>query len=341
MSAIVMAGVGGRRKNRGGNRGSSSVVVVRPSTQVVSRPRNSQNMNNRQVVVQVPNNPPRSRNRRNRGNNQGRMMSIPRSVGAAYDSIVQGGAPLYKSGSRPGSLVVSHHESMGELLGTTAFSATYYMLIPALFAWLSGVAKNFSRYKWNRLSISWVTSSPTSQSGTVAMGVLYDYNDTSVAMTGIEEVLALAHSFMCPVWSPPNGVLGTSTLDSTRWSRPWYVNHMPTTPSQYDEFVPAWLTVGKQTQVNGQPIGHLVASYEVEFSDPIPARINDPTSVMLTSGAQAPKRAAFTSVEERMAVVLEKMSAVILADPKKDEEEVKKESEGGGVENTLPSPSGA
>jgi len=171
---------------------------------------------------------------------------------------------------------------MGEVLGSSAFSAVYYMLIPQLFPWLAGVAGNFSRYRWKRLEFSFITSSPTSQSGHIAMGAMYDWNDTQVAPNSIQEVAALAHSFLCPVWAPSGGVLGTTRFDTTRWNKPWYSHHQPTTSLEFsDVFVPGWLAVGRHTQVNGQSVGHLVARYEIEFLDPIPQRLQPNASLDL------------------------------------------------------------
>ena len=210
-------------------------------------------------------------------------------VAAAYPQFVSGGRPMYKAGGNPGSLTVTHHESLGEVLGSSTFAATYYMLIPQIFPWLTGVAQNFSRFRWKRLEFSFITSSPTSQSGHIAMGAMYDYNDTATAMTSVTDIQALAHSFMCPVWAPSGGLLGTTKFDATRWNKPWYTHHAPTTNLEYsDVFVPGWLAVGRHTQVNGQSVGHLVCSYEIEFNDPIPRKLQptvETASMIRHSGA--------------------------------------------------------
>nr|UHS71555.1 MAG: putative coat protein [Barnaviridae sp.] len=325
MSAIITTLPRRRRANRGG--ANTSVVVTRgvmtpaQNTNLTISTVNRRNaVNPQQVVVR----PRRNRPRRRRANNN---ISFP--VPQAISSLLVGGRPRYRATGS--NLCVSNHEVLREVLGTTSFGVVYTMCIPAAFTWLRGIATSFSRYRWNKLSFRWVTSSPTSQAGTVAMGALYEWTDTNRVLSGMNQMLSLAHSFMTPVWGGPNGVIGSVTFDPTRWSKPWYCYNVPTEKEGFDEFVPAWLVLATQTQVNGQSIGHIICEYEIEFLDPVPSELQVPPAVFFQPG-DVPSRKPFVDVQSGLqeaqiemartqSSIVDLLSKMLLKDIPDEEEE--------------------
>jgi hypothetical protein len=281
--------------------GSAGVLVNVGRKGGISLNNNNKTKNNGGATMNVARPVGRARRRGNGGNT---------GISAAYPVTINGGKPTYGGGQA--SLTVTHTESLGELLGSAAFAANYYMLIPATFPWLRGVAQNFSRYRWKKLEFSFITSSPTSQSGHVAMGALYDWNDAGKA-TSIADIHALSHSFLSPVWNGP-GPLGVVRFDPSRWNKPWYSHHIPTEDFVASEmYVPGWLAVGRHTQVNGQSVGHMVVSYQIEFLDPLPAKFQ-PTLVeaqlIKFSGARV-KEETKVSTDEIMSVLLDRITRVL------------------------------
>lgn len=234
----------------------------------------------------------RTNRRRGRGGGGAGSMQAP----AAYGTPLVGGAPRFRPGGPPGSIVVSHSEIVSSELGTTDFSVFRLGLTPSAFAWTGGVAANWSRFRWRSISFEFVTSSPTSQGGTVAMGATYDRMDQ--LPNSIAEVRQLAHSCVMPVWSQPASVLHRVVYDCSRWARLYYsvVDGASIAPGEQQAYIPGYFILGKQTQVNGQQIGHVVVRYELELIDPIPARLQpdptDPDSLRVTKvfpGPPAPR----------------------------------------------------
>nr|UHS71573.1 MAG: putative coat protein [Barnaviridae sp.] len=288
------------RQTRRGN-----TVVAPASTAVVLR--NTQPRRRAALVpvytnsVQPPQGGQVSSPRRRRRN---RSRNYPVSAPSAFGAVVTN-TPISFRGSS-GKLIMSHREISLPIVGTTGFSWIRYPLVPPQFAYLKGVARNFSRYRWTSLRATFITSSPTSHSGSVGMGVIYDGLGSIPASLG--EVGALSHGWTGPVWAPPGTRMATTTLDCSRWSRPWY--------SYYDgdvsledavSYIPAYLIFGIQTQVNGQNIGHIEFEYTIELNDPIPASMQTPTtttSKVSTSKATMSPREDSEPPEDPMQVML-------------------------------------
>lgn len=194
-------------------------------------------------------------------------MSAPATNGAMMRT---GGFPRFASGTN-GTVLVSHSELLFTMVGTTGYTSETWPVTPYVLPWLSGVARNFSRFRWRNVRFEFVTSSPTSQGGSVAMGVTYDRAELNPS--SLAEVAAMAHSFVGPVWTQPGQTLHSCALDPTRWSKPWYTFGFTGTTADEQDYTPAWITFAKQTQVNGQPIGQVLVTYDIEMVDPIPSRL--------------------------------------------------------------------
>jgi len=299
---------GGRRRRGGG----SQLVLARPSQVVVAPTRG-----NRVVVAQStgPVRPPgqglsrSARRRRGASNGTSRVSNF--AMASAYGQVTSlGGRPNYRT-SPMGGIIISHKEVVSTVLGSTAFSSYEMFVIPQAFTWVSGLAQNFSRYRWLRIRYEFVTNSPTSQAGTVAMGAVYDHDDRPPET--LAEVQALAHSWMGPVWSPPGSVLGGVEIDCSRMNNMWYPYKNPFEAADSSN-VPALIRIGIETQVNGQIVGHVVAHYELELIDPIPRRMNENNNEALLLHNVPPPALPGSSIEERLTSTLELLTTIALED---------------------------
>nr|UHS71598.1 MAG: putative coat protein [Barnaviridae sp.] len=250
-------------------------VAVRTDRRSRQRGNNSgARMPAQQVMLRVPQVNARVVGTGKKSRRKRRSLGAPMSVPSQFGMRFGGGQPAFgplRVGNSNG-LVVTHHELMTTVIGSSAFAALRAPMIPASFSWLDGIAKCFSRFRWRALRADFITASPTSQGGTVALGAAYDSLD--VLPQSIGDLAALAHSSVVPVWSQPGAIFST-TFDPLRWSKPWYPYIASVADSQAtNEYSPAYLYFGRETQVNGQPIGHIQVSYTIEFIDPIPSYMN-------------------------------------------------------------------
>nr|UHS71550.1 MAG: putative coat protein [Barnaviridae sp.] len=233
---------------------------------------------------------PRRRNRRrNRNGGAGGVSSAP----SAWGQGMPGGRPSF-GGGEPGVLTITSSEILESPQAVAGLAGFKMPLIPTNLSWLSGVACNFSRYRWDYVRADFVTTSPTSKGGAVAMGAVYDGME-DVPRT-MQEMRALAHSQVIPVWSQPGTAACTTQFDPTRWSRPWYSffgefdnpDGDDITPAEEMAYIPGYLCYLQQTSDGGgEVLGHVVLTYTITLIDPIPSRMNSanpPTD--LTGGAR-------------------------------------------------------
>jgi hypothetical protein len=256
-------------------------VMRQPTRQTIVRANNGVTT----MVIRAPRQPVRpsgqgvSRQARRRRTGRsapalrGRVVSAPSSNGMTWS----GGSPNYSQGSKPGVLSVSHHEEITSLLGTTAFTSQAYAGAPGNFPWLSGLAQNFSRFRWLNFSVRFSTTSSTSDRGDVSLGVTYDIIDS--LPESMAEASCLANSVTAPIWSPGNSPDCNLRIDCSRATNAFYPFITPAegigmSGQDFIDYVPFWILASKQTSVNGQLIGRVYCSYTIELSDPIPARMN-------------------------------------------------------------------
>jgi hypothetical protein len=226
-----------------------------------------------QIIVRAAPSSPAGAGRRRRRRGGAGGLGIPLQAPATFGVSMGGGFPTFRSMNTPGTcgISVSHSEILTTVNGSTAFSGLRIPMVPSVFAWVQGVGVNFSRFRWTSLRADFVTASPTSQGGTIAMGAVYDEADT--LPNSIGEMKSLAHSIVAPVWGQPGTVSHSTVFDPSRWSKPWY-SFTTANAAAANFYSPAYLVFGRQTQNNGQPIGHLVVTYTIEMIDPVPSRIN-------------------------------------------------------------------
>lgn len=214
----------------------------------------------------------RARSSRRRQRNQAPVNIFAPS---ALGTNLSGGMPMFNDRS---SCIIRGHEAITSEPANGSFSSDEYAMVPVEFKWLKTIAQGFSRYRWRSLRVEFITSSSTQDRGQVALGATYDGLDDLAQ--DMAEMSQLAHSVTGPVWSNQ-----TLVFDATRWSHQWYsyANSIALEPEETNEYVPAWLQFGRDVP-NGGNIGALHAYYEIEFIDPIPARMNSTAQPPIQAG---------------------------------------------------------
>lgn len=219
----------------------------------------------------------RAARRRTRANRRQQRNKAPVNIFApsALGTNLSGGMPIFNDRS---SCIIRGHEALTALPANGSFSSDEYAMVPEEFKWLKTIAAGFSRYRWRMLRVEFITSSSTQDRGQVSLGATYDGLD--YLAQDMAEMSQLAHSVTGPVWSNQ-----TLVFDANRWSHQWYsyTNSLNLEPGETNEYVPAWLQFGRDV-TNGGNIGSLHAYYEIEFIDPIPARMNSAVQPSIETG---------------------------------------------------------
>lgn len=182
---------------------------------------------------------------------------------------------------------VAHVESSSSL--TVAGEASFAALqcIPSTFTqWLSGVAINWGKWRWKRLEIIYMPVCPTSTSGSIHMGFLYDSTDSTPSSVG--QMSSLQGYTTGPVWGGSEGAKALSggaippgaisvRLDVSRTAEKWFpyvsstelATELAVSSALGNTRVPAQLVVatadGPSTSVTA---GRLYTRYEIELIEP-------------------------------------------------------------------------
>jgi len=186
-------------------------------------------------------------------------------------------APYFGRGNR--SVTMRHREFVQDITGSTAFSASSYLINPGnetLFPWLSGIALSFQQYRikglvfyFNSTSADALNSTNTAL-GTVIMATNYDVNEANY--TSAPEMQA---SYFSTSNKPSED--GIHALECDPSQRPidvMYINHGGESSVEdllYNHGNFQLATVGMQAAAT---IGQLWVSYEIELMKP---RFSDPS----------------------------------------------------------------
>jgi hypothetical protein len=139
-----------------------------PKNGNVSNRRNGPNNRRKAPKSQIPKNPP--------------VEKAP----AAQARIMRNTAATYSC--RPnGDVKIKHREYVMDVFGTLAFSTVSLPINPGrivMFPWLAGLANRYESYQFDKLGFQFITSSPTSSSGTIALAVDYDALDVAPKSKG-------------------------------------------------------------------------------------------------------------------------------------------------------------
>jgi hypothetical protein len=218
---------------------------------------------------------PRRKIRKKRRQNT--MITAPVARGTSYFNAPPN---LTGNGHR---LVISHCEPFIAVNMTAAGVLNYATspIIPAALNYLTGIAQNFSKYSWKRLSLHYVPSCPTNADGEMAFGTYFDRQD-ALAATFVQ-VSQMTGGVSTPPWgggpfAGPGAV--RIDIDCARFDKPRY-SFLGTTPfaalstSDQNNYCP--VSMARATQgntVGGSIMGRVWLSYTVELMDPIPSGLN-------------------------------------------------------------------
>ena len=145
-------------------------------------------------------------------------------------------------------------------------------LIPGALPWLSGVASNFSKWRWRSLVIKYMPQCPTTTEGAIGLGVGYDMAEGTP--TSLGQVAAFDQFQYIPFWSKSEDIVP----DIGRFSRDWYPYiglNVFKTASGADQniYSPGYISEYSPAVTEAAAVGTLWFEYVVDLCDPIAATL--------------------------------------------------------------------
>lgn len=140
--------------------------------------------------------------------------------------------PIVRSSGQ--STFVSNVEVNALFQVSSTFTPSVIQCMPSVVGpWLTGVASNWSKFRWRKLRWIYLPVCPTTTLGSVHMGLQYDNVDATP--TSVTQMSALQSYTTGPVWNGfqagpllsgfsapcPDGSIVVN-VDVTRFERPWY-----------------------------------------------------------------------------------------------------------------------
>jgi hypothetical protein len=110
-------------------------------------------------------------------------------------------APKFKSLDN-GDTRIIHREYLGEVVGSSTFTSTSYRIQPGnskTFPWLSTIASNYEKYRFNKLRFHYETDCSTATPGTVML--IPDFDSSDAAPTTKVQALAYKKSARGQAWT--------------------------------------------------------------------------------------------------------------------------------------------
>jgi hypothetical protein len=127
----------------------------------------------------------------------------------------------------------------------------------SLFPWLSGIGKKYDLYHFKRLRFNYIPSLPTSEEGSVYIGL--DYNTLDPPPSSSSELCQLSHWSMNVVWKPTNL---TIDLNSIGWL---YTRTGPVANADYKTYDLGRLFFATEGITYTGTVGYIEVEYDVEF----------------------------------------------------------------------------
>ena len=140
-----------------------------------------------------------------RGRGRGRGRGRPRNQSTRNTNIPRPGP----SGSK---VIITDTEVLGTPLAKLA--AFEFNPAPAGLTRLANLAKMYERYRFHYINISYKATSPTTQQGQLAMGVMPGQKSDKVKSN--DEIVKLRPMVICPPWKSDSMSLGRN-IDSQRY----------------------------------------------------------------------------------------------------------------------------
>jgi len=123
-------------------------------------------------------------------------------VSVAQSRRITQSSPSIRMSGKGEICVVKHREYVQDLVGSTNYNVVSLPInpgLPALFLWLSSVAIRFESYRFRKLKFYYETESPTSQGGTILLGIDYDALDSPPVSK--QQMMAYKSSVRAAPWS--------------------------------------------------------------------------------------------------------------------------------------------
>lgn len=184
--------------------------------------------------------------------------------------------PRYKFGSTANGVIISHREYLAPVAPTsTAFSTNYYPLNigdHTTFPWLSGMARNFSAYRFLSARARYVSEAPTSTAGIVMIAYTADAGDLSNAPGTKSDMLEFANSLRCAPWENAQVSLDlTKTEKYVRIGNKYGFTASTSQPALDIRTVADGLLWVGTSGISAATVGDVFLEYTVELMNPIGA----------------------------------------------------------------------
>lgn len=184
---------------------------------------------------------------------------------ASQSLVTRHVGPVYSCKAN-GSIVVKHREYVRDISGSAAFSTVSLPINPGrvkTFPWLSSLARNYESYLFHKLSFEFVTSSPSSASGTIALAV--DYDATDSAPSTKSQLMNYVETVSGAVWQ---FVAHHSTLANLHKRKSYFVRLSSAAGADIRISDVGNLVIGTDGHGGSNIIGSLYINYEVELMTP-------------------------------------------------------------------------
>lgn len=188
-----------------------------------------------------------------------RMVRMP----AAY--ATESKSPFPRGATR----VIRKVDFVGEINGTTAFSLGRFAINPGLsttFPWLAIQAAGWQFYRVRKMQAQFISRVPTTKSGTIFMFPEYSSSDNSP-----DNAASALNNADCK----DGGIIRNLYMDfnpkSMHLTNPWKLIRDAPVASSLEKYDAAALIVGSwgiDAADDGNPIGQLKLSYEIELASP-------------------------------------------------------------------------
>jgi hypothetical protein len=127
----------------------------------------------------------------------------------------------------------------------------------SLFPWLSGIGKKYDLYHFKRLRFNYIPSIPTSEEGSIYIGL--DYNTLDPSPASSSELCQLSHWTMNVVWKPTSLSID---LNSIGWL---YTRTGPVANADYKTYDLGKLFFATEGITYTGTAGYIEVEYDVEF----------------------------------------------------------------------------
>lgn len=182
---------------------------------------------------------------------------VPVEVGISKSSIVKGRIPRYKQSA--GYVTISHREYLAEaelVVGTDIRGYVINPSNPRTFTWLCTFARNFEKYRFRNIRLTYVPQAPTTAAGRVVLA--YDKDSTDELPNGKAELYSYQGTVDTPVWQ---GTSISFPCDSTLR----FVDSSNTAETRLVDLGQFITCTSSQTALNG---GEFFIDYTVELHTP-------------------------------------------------------------------------